>query len=645
MTQPGLELEQRHRLLGVVELRRDRGPGTVAGDLPADVSGGDSGLRAEHRDDGVVDVLLGDAAGPEREQEVGLLGGLAVEHLRLGRADLLPGLDGLAHQRVDGFGERAAGLVGGDVEQADGIAGQDMVVVAADAGAVVLPADAAEAEAGDLVAALAAEQPGERDGADQLKRVGPPVRGQKVLRGEVQAGPEQLGPDVVGDHARVRPEQGLDAARGAERVRGVEPPRDPLPLLAVAEEGPRCPQVAGLCLGRQRLACAVAQPGAPLRVVAGAHPVYRGNPCRARLPGPLGGAGDIRVLGGQPPSGLGQRGAVDAAGLRGDRGGGVPPLDPFGPFLRRALDGGRPGGVFRCGRRRSVPERCQGPVDAVDVFGPVGSHGGVGPELRQRFIRQVFQQRAAVEQQHLADDRGQHRAVAPVAPAGQHVLDLPHGVIDRFPPEDPPGQRLAVEAPDSVESRDAADKAGVSDQVGPCVGADLARVALPQLLVADSDQPGPVLVCPVPVSPLQFAAPHEDHPRRVAGKPPLVASVRMPVQCFPGRVERPEHPADRLPGLRAGIVASAPQQARAQSAQPVKLGCGEFPLPPEAGHVHGPRPGRIRRPCQDDRRRLGGHRASWPAVSMRVRASTRHAWIWSIDLLSLSARSRPDRWI
>ena len=103
-----------------------------------------------------------------REQEVDVLAGLAVEHLRLGGPDGLPCLDGLAQQRVDGLGERGAGLVHGDVEQADRVAGEDLAGVAGDRHAVVLPADAADPEPGDLVAALAAEQPGQRDGADQL---------------------------------------------------------------------------------------------------------------------------------------------------------------------------------------------------------------------------------------------------------------------------------------------------------------------------------------------------------------------------------------------------------------------------------------------------------------------------------------------
>ena len=110
--------------------------------------------------------------------------------------------------------------MGGDVEQADGVAGEDMVIVAADAGAVVLPADAADAEAGDLVAALAAEQPGQRDRADQLKRVGAPVRRRKVLGGSrfspAQSSLAQMSSAITRGSG---PSRRLDAARGSQRVR------------------------------------------------------------------------------------------------------------------------------------------------------------------------------------------------------------------------------------------------------------------------------------------------------------------------------------------------------------------------------------------------------------------------------------------
>ena len=65
----------------------------------------------------------------------------------------MPGLDGLAQQRIDGFGERGSGLVDGDVEQADGVVGEDVGRVGAHRRAVVLPADASDPQPGDLVAA------------------------------------------------------------------------------------------------------------------------------------------------------------------------------------------------------------------------------------------------------------------------------------------------------------------------------------------------------------------------------------------------------------------------------------------------------------------------------------------------------------
>jgi len=86
----------------------------------------DSGFAAEHRDDGAVDVGGGDAAGAEGEQQVCPLAGAPVGERRLAGAGGLPRLDGLAEDWVDRLGERGASLVRWDVEQADGVAGQDL---------------------------------------------------------------------------------------------------------------------------------------------------------------------------------------------------------------------------------------------------------------------------------------------------------------------------------------------------------------------------------------------------------------------------------------------------------------------------------------------------------------------------------------
>ena len=75
-----------HRLLGVVELAGDGGPGPVAGDVAAHVGGRDAGLGAQRRDDRVVDVIPGDRLGADGEQHVHVLTGLAVQRGLAGRA-------------------------------------------------------------------------------------------------------------------------------------------------------------------------------------------------------------------------------------------------------------------------------------------------------------------------------------------------------------------------------------------------------------------------------------------------------------------------------------------------------------------------------------------------------------------------------
>ena len=100
--------------------------------LPRTSAVGTPALRAQRRDDRVVDVVLGDRLSADGEQQVDLLAGLAVEHGGWVGRTRLPGLDGLAEERVDGFGERGAGLVHGHVEQADRVVGEHVAGVAGD---------------------------------------------------------------------------------------------------------------------------------------------------------------------------------------------------------------------------------------------------------------------------------------------------------------------------------------------------------------------------------------------------------------------------------------------------------------------------------------------------------------------------------
>ena len=143
----------------------------------------------------------------------------------------------------------------------------------------MLPAGAADAEPDDLVAAEPAEQPDQRQGAQQLDGVlaaGRAVVDVAVL--EVEPGPQQFRPHVIGDHPRVGADQRADAARGGQRAGRVEPAGDRSPFLAVAEEL-ACPgQQPGLGPRHQRLADTLLEGVAGLDVVPDPEPVDRGDP-------------------------------------------------------------------------------------------------------------------------------------------------------------------------------------------------------------------------------------------------------------------------------------------------------------------------------------------------------------------------------
>ena len=113
----------------------------------------------------------------------------------------------------------------------------------------MLPADAADTQAGDLITALAGEEPGEGHRADHLDGVDAAVSPGQVGGLQVEPGPQQLGPDVVSDHPGIRSDQGSQAARGAQGRGRVEPAGNPFPFLQVTEERARYPQVARLGLG------------------------------------------------------------------------------------------------------------------------------------------------------------------------------------------------------------------------------------------------------------------------------------------------------------------------------------------------------------------------------------------------------------
>ena len=142
MPEPGLELEERERLLGVEELGGDGRASPMAGNRPARIALRDARLSAEGGDQAVIQEVLPHAAPTAGEEDVDHVAGLRIEQRRLPGTLPLPGADRLAHEGVDRLGERRARLLHRDVEEADGALGQHLVRTC-DRHVVALPADAA----------------------------------------------------------------------------------------------------------------------------------------------------------------------------------------------------------------------------------------------------------------------------------------------------------------------------------------------------------------------------------------------------------------------------------------------------------------------------------------------------------------------
>ena len=211
-------------------------------------------------------------------------------------------------------------LLTGMSSRQNSVGGEDLAGVSRDGQPVVLPADAAGPQPGDLVAAQAGEQPGQGERADEFHRVVAARRGARQVGGlDVQPGVQELGPHVVGDDAGVGADQRADAARQGQRPGGVEPAGEPFPFLAVAEERAGGHEDMSLGARGDRFPGAAVQVVAALDVVADRHPVDGCDPGRAGLARPLPGLGDLGVLGRQPPSGLRDDGADDRADLRRQR--------------------------------------------------------------------------------------------------------------------------------------------------------------------------------------------------------------------------------------------------------------------------------------------------------------------------------------
>jgi hypothetical protein len=73
----------------------------MAGDATPGVGARDPGLATEGGDEGLIEIVAGDALGPQTEEERSRLARAPIEQERLGGTDGFPRVDRLADEGVD----------------------------------------------------------------------------------------------------------------------------------------------------------------------------------------------------------------------------------------------------------------------------------------------------------------------------------------------------------------------------------------------------------------------------------------------------------------------------------------------------------------------------------------------------------------
>lgn len=324
------------------------------------------------------------------------------------------------------------------------------------------------------------------------------------------------------------------------------------------------------------------------------------------------------------------------------RRGRVPALNPVGPVARCTLDRRGPGAVPGPRRRIGVAESSNGAVDPVEVAGPLALlHGRRRADRVQGRSGQSLQPGTAVQQQDLADRRGEPAGTALVAPVAEDRKNLPDRGVDRALAEDPVGESGPLEASDLLERGKAAEEVGVGDHERAGVRADLTAPPTSELGPGPVDQVGPVLVGPAPVAAAEFTTADQDKAGRVAGEPSLVAGAWSPAEAVPGVGQRLDQPPR---GCR-GRQSQASDLLDPQGTERLRLGMGQQGSPVVAGEVKRPYPVRCIRAARGQRRGRRRQRFTPPGWPARVSMSMRQEWICCMPRFSFSARSRPDRWM
>ncbi len=100
----------------------------------------------------------------------------AIQHRRLRRSNSFPGRNRLPNEGINRLGEGRAGLVRGDIEQADRLFGGLLRGLPHDFHLFALPPDTSQSQARQLIAAQAGEEPGDGQRPHEFEGIELPAR-------------------------------------------------------------------------------------------------------------------------------------------------------------------------------------------------------------------------------------------------------------------------------------------------------------------------------------------------------------------------------------------------------------------------------------------------------------------------------------
>jgi hypothetical protein len=266
------------------------------------------------------------------------------------------------------------------------------------------------------------------------------------------------------------------------------------------------------------------------------------------------------------------------------------------------------------------------------------------------FRAEVFEQRASVDEERLADDAPELVAGHfgdPIAPGVERRCHLGERGLDGLCAEDELGEMQTVEGSELLETVEAhqvseGNREGADGRLGG------ERPLGEEGLGAPTEQPGPLVAAPGPPWPPQRPAVFE-HQRDGVQAGATMTDVVAVMKRGPCGIEWFNEPSKHLPGLGRAPRDTSSGAIAAQALGTDGPKCCALLVAQRTGALEGaqvewsPRPRSwlfIGRDGKGDGAHLCG-----AVVSLPVRRLMRQAWISAIPRLSLSERSRPERWM